>query len=113
MVCDKAPQFKLITEILSLCLVHLGRYFKKLNSIIPVNQFKTDEFISKFGQYYHKLLNYKNNRDQYLQLVLLIAFDELFSTQTSFDELNEIIAKTKTLKEQLLVVLDRHSYSTT
>ena len=109
LVCDEAPQFKLITEILSLCWVHVGRHFKKLNPILPVNQLKTDEFISKFWEYYHKLLNYKNNPDTYLQLVLWIAFDELFSTKTGFDELDERIAKTKTLKKKLLVVLD-HPY---
>ena len=105
----RAPQFKLITEILALCWVHIGRHFKKLNPILPVNQLKKDEFISKFWVYYHKLLNYKNNPDPYLQLVLWVAFDELFSTQTGYEELDERIAKTRTLKEKLLVVLD-HSY---
>ncbi|MBF0608618.1 MAG: hypothetical protein HQL61_13845 [Magnetococcales bacterium] len=34
LVCDDAPQFKLITEDLGLCWVHEGRHYKKLMPII-------------------------------------------------------------------------------
>lgn len=98
--------FKMLTKILSLCWVHIGRHFKKLNPLIPDNQIKTKIFINEFWDYYHKLLAYKNSPNCYNQLTLSYKFDELFSTVTGFDELDNRIAKTKSQKENLLVVLD-------
>jgi hypothetical protein len=30
LICDDAPQFKLVTDELSLCWIHEGRHYKKL-----------------------------------------------------------------------------------
>ena len=106
LVSDDAPQFKMLTKILSLCWVHIGRHFKKLNPLVPDNQIKTKIFINEFWNYYHKLLVFKDSPNSYKQLTLSYAFDELFSTVTGFDELDQRIAKTKIQKENLLVVLD-------
>jgi len=46
LVCDDAPQFKAITEYLSLCWVHEGRHFKKLKPFIQRNQGKVDVVIT-------------------------------------------------------------------
>src|SRR3990172_3402924 len=35
LLCDDAPQFKIITEELALCWVHDGRHYKKLSPVIP------------------------------------------------------------------------------
>ena len=32
LICDDAPQFKLLTETLGLCWIHDGRYYKKAQS---------------------------------------------------------------------------------
>ena len=89
LVGDEVPQVKLITKILTLCWVYVSIHFNKLNPILA-------EFICKFVAYYHKLLNYQDKPDQYLQLVGWI--DEIFATQTGFDELEERIPKTIILK---------------
>ena len=95
LVSDDAPQFKMLTKILSLCWVHIGRHFKKLNPLVPDNQIKTKIFINEFWNYYHKLLVFKDSPNSYKQLTLSYEFDELFSTVTGFDELDQRIAKIK------------------
>lgn len=106
LVCDDAPQFKQITELLALCWVHIGRHYKKLNPIVPENKALTDAFITRLWDYYHKLLDYKNNPHPMSQLTLWLEFDELFSTVTGYDDLDERIIKTKSQKDNLLVVLE-------
>jgi len=82
LVVDDAPQYKLLALSISLCWVHLGRNFKKL----------------------HPKIKYHQEAKQ-----LNADFDKLFSTKTGFDQLDERIAKTKSKKKQLLVVLG-HPY---
>jgi hypothetical protein len=106
LVCDDAPQFRQITELLSLCWVHAARHYKKLTPIIHEHQILTDEFIDKLWLYYHKLLDYKYKPTPKSQFTLSLGFDELFSTVTGYDELDERIAKTKSQKDKLLVVLE-------
>ena len=106
LVCDDAPQFKQITELLALCWVHAGRHYKKLNPVVPENKVLTDAFITKLWEYYHKLLDYKNAPQPMSQLVLWLEFDELFGTITGYNDLDERIAKTRSQKENLLVVLE-------
>ena len=106
LVCDDAPQFKQITELLALCWVHAGRHYKKLNPVVPENKVLTDAFITKLWEYYHKLLDYKNAPQPMSQLALWLEFDELFGTITGYNDLDERIAKTRSQKENLLVVLE-------
>jgi len=105
MVCDDAPQFKQITELLALCWVHTGRHYKKLTPIIPEHKQLADDFISQLWGYYHELLEYQKDPLPELGLALSTKFDKLFSTVTGYDELDERIAKTKSQKENLLIVL--------
>ena len=106
MVCDDAPQFKQITEIIALCWVHAARHYKKLHPIIPEHKQLTDDFITSLWEYYHKLKNYKANPQSDMVAVLSAEFDTLFSIVTGYNELDERIAKTRSQKESLLVVLE-------
>lgn len=106
LVCDNAPQFKQITEILALCWVHAARHYKKLTPVIPAHKQMLDEFISQLWAYYHQLLAFQKNPLPELQLPLSLRFDELFGTITGYDDLDERIAKTKSHKDSLLVVLE-------
>ena len=58
------------------------------------------------GFFYHKLLAFNDPQNSYKQLKLSYEFDELFTTVTGFDELDQRIAKIKGQKDNLLVVLD-------
>ena len=52
LVCDDAPQFKLLTYLLSLCWVHDGRHYKRLSPIVPVHQEQLTAFMERYWKYY-------------------------------------------------------------
>jgi regulator of replication initiation timing len=106
LVCDEAPQFKLLTYMLSLCWIHEGRHYKKLRPVVPSNIKKLDNFIVKFWKFYRKLLEYKSSPSSKLSEILSSEFDKLFSTQTGYKDLDERILKTKSKKDNLLLVLE-------
>lgn len=105
LVCDDAPQFKLLTEFLSLCWIHNGRHYKKLNPIVPSHQEELERFLSKFWAYYRELFQYKKSPTIEKAGYLSQEFDRLFSTETSYDDLNKRISKSKSQKGELLTVL--------
>ena len=105
LLCDDAPQFKTLTEELALCWVHDGRHYKKLRPLLPFNVDKLDQFIELFWHYYTKLLDYKSSPSTKSAQLLSSEFDQLFSTQTAYHQLDERIFKTKLKKENLLLVL--------
>ncbi|QFS50755.1 hypothetical protein [Nostoc sphaeroides] len=49
LLCDDAPQFKLITDDLALCWVHEGRHYKKLNPKVACHQELLDQFLDESG----------------------------------------------------------------
>ena len=106
LVCDDAPQFNLIAMHKSLCWVHEGRHFKKLNPFVPAHRAILDDFLEKFWDYYQLLLEYKEAHTPEKALQLSQAFDALFLTKTGYDELDKRIAKTLAKKGALLLVLD-------
>jgi hypothetical protein len=105
LMCDDAPQFKLLTEEITLCWIHDGRHYKKLNPVVPLHNTLRDEFLTKYWLYYHKLLDYKKAPDPNRAIELAQQFDELFVTQTGYQQLDERIAKTHAKGKELLLVL--------
>lgn len=104
LMCDDAPQFKSITEEITLCWIHDGRHYKKLNPVIPLHETLRDEFLTKYWLYYHKLLAYKKAPDPNRAIELAQQFDTLFVTQTGYQQLDERIAKTQAKRKELLLV---------
>jgi hypothetical protein len=110
-VCDDAPQFKLLTPQLALCWIHDGRHYKKLRPIIPLYQKELDKFLTRYWVYYHKLKDYKEAPEVlpcgYINDAILLSkeFEELFSTKTGYEELDDRISKTLNKKQELLLVL--------
>ena len=105
LLCDDAPQFKLLTEYLALCWVHDGRHYKKLSPVVPYNVRILQGFLTRYWEYYRKLQGYKEAPSKELSALLWEEFDSLFSTETGYDALDERIAKTKAKKENMLLVL--------
>jgi hypothetical protein len=103
--CDDAPQFKLICKEMALCWVHDGRHHKKLNPVFKYNASKVTEFLKKYWQYYHQLADYKSAPSVATAAALSHEFDQLFSTVTGYNELDDRISKTNMKKQQLLLVL--------
>lgn len=106
LICDDAPQFKLITEDLALCWVHDGRHYKKLTPFILYHRKLIDTFLTQYWDFYDMLLEYKKDPTLKAKVILEKKFDELFSTVTGYDALDERISKTKEKKSALLIVLD-------
>lgn len=105
LLCDDAPQFKLICKELALCWVHDGRHYKKLNPVFKYNATKVNKFLKEYWKYYHKLLEYKNAPTVKDAKLLSDEFDQLFSKTTGYNDLDDRILKTKMKKGQLLLVL--------
>ena len=105
LLCDDAPQFKLLTESLALCWVHEGRHYKKINPVVPYHNKLLKQYVKKFWKYYHKLLAYKNKPLKKIAKKLEKEFDDLFSIETSYEHLDDRIKKTKAKKNELLFVL--------
>jgi len=94
LLCDDAPQFKLICEMLALCWVHDGRHYKKLRPVYKYNAKTVNAFLKKYWKYYHKLADYKKSPDSELAKRLSDEFDQLFSTVTGYNQLDDRISKT-------------------
>ena len=105
LLVDDAPQFRQITKYLALCWVHDGRHYKKLRPVVYLHQQLLENFLTRYWNYYHELLDYKMNPTPALAETLEKSFDSLFSTITGYEALDERIAKTKLKKESLLLVL--------
>lgn len=105
LLCDDAPQFRQITELLALCWIHDGRHYKKLSPIVPMHRTLLEQFLTQYWDYYHSLLDYQKNPTTEFAKTLTDTFDLLFSTQTGYQQLDERIQKTKAKKEQLLLAL--------
>jgi len=106
LVCDDARQFKWVTDDLALCWIHEGRHFKKLTPYVPYHRQLLETFQDRFWDYYKQLRTYQTNPSPEAQQQLALQFDELFSTVTDYEALDERIVKTKAKKDSLLQVLD-------
>lgn len=106
LVCDDAPQFKLLTDNIALCWVHEGRHYKKLSPFIACHQKSLDEFLDKFWKYYRKLLDYRDSRHQQQAEELRAEFWTLFSTDSGYEHLDERKRLTRLKISELLRVLE-------
>lgn len=105
LLTDDAPQYNKIARNHPLCWVHDGRHYKKLPAFIPLHREKMKHFLTRYWEYYDKLLDYKTCPTLIDAETLSQKFDDLFSTTTGYDQLDDRIRKTKSKKEQLLLVL--------
>jgi hypothetical protein len=107
LVCDDAPQFKLLTEELALGWVHDGRHYKRLQPVVPQHRALLDAFLQQYWEYYRALYLYKQAPSAEEAQRLSTEFDTLFSTTTGYAALDDRIAKSGAKKQELLAVL-RH-----
>ena len=105
-ICDDAPQFKLVTEELALCWVHDGRHYKKLDPCVAYHRELLATFLEQYWGFYDQLLAYCEHPTLSDQARLESEFDELFATVTGYEALDERIAKTQAKKRWLLMVLE-------
>lgn len=106
LICDDAPQFKLVTEELALCWIHDGRLYKKLDPCVPYHRQLLDSFLDQYWGFYKQLLTYQQHPTIDAYTLLDNQFDKLFSTVTGYYALDQRIAKTMDKKVSLLMILD-------
>jgi len=106
LLCDDAPQFKLVTQELALCWIHDGRHYKKLDPFLSQHQQLLDRFLDQYWDFYRQLLQYREYPSDKDHVRLDSLFDEIFSTVTGYDTLDQRIAKTRAKKPSMLIVLD-------
>ena len=105
LLCDDAPQFKLITDDLALCWVHEGRHYKKLSPVVAYHQEVLDEFLDEFWDYYRELLAYRDSPSAELAPELKSKFWNLFDTKSGYEQLDERKRLTAAKASELLLVL--------
>jgi uncharacterized small protein (DUF1192 family) len=105
LVCDDAGQFKLLTDQVALCWIHAGRHYEKLSPVVGRHAETLEAFRERYWEYYGSLQDYRAGPTEALAARLRLEFDELFSTRTGYDALDDRIAKTATKREELLTVL--------
>ncbi|MCK5871111.1 MAG: hypothetical protein KAG45_10875 [Methyloprofundus sp.] len=106
LLADDAPQFKLLTKYLGLCWIHDARHYKKLCPLLEIHQGMLARFRDQYWVYYTELLKYQHHPCPDKKERLTKQFDEIFTTQTDYDDLNDRIAKTLAKKEALLRILE-------
>ena len=105
LLSDGAPQFKQIAYQHALCWIHDGRNYKKLRPIVTYYKGKLEGFLDKYWDFYGELCEFQEIPDSEVAKQLSTKFDQLFSTVTGYEQLDERISKTKEKKEHLLKVL--------
>jgi hypothetical protein len=105
LLSDDARQFKQIAYHHALCWIHDGRNYKKLRPIVPYHKEKLEAFLDRYWDFYGELCEFRIKPDSEVSEQLSIKFDQLFSTKTGYEQLDERICKTKENKEHLLRVL--------
>ncbi|AUB38647.1 Regulator of replication initiation timing [Nostoc flagelliforme CCNUN1] len=106
LLCDDAPQFKLLTDDLALCWVHEGRHYKKLSPFVACHQKVLDDFLERFWKYYRKLLAYRDSPSRDKARELESEFWRLFTEKTGYEQLDERKRLTAAKAFELLLVLE-------
>ena len=105
LICDDAPQFKLITDELALCWIHDARHYNKLNPFVAYHRHLLEKFMDSYWEFYRELDQYRQAPDEAMAERLRAKFVELFSQKTGYDALDDRISKTLAKKDELLAVL--------
>jgi hypothetical protein len=105
---DGAGQFRLLEH--GLCWVHAERL---INKLIPLNDLhlgEIEQVQDQIWQFYQQLKDYKNltTKQQKEQLTKLeTRFEEIFSQSIDFEPLQQVLARLKRRKAELLKVLEK------
>jgi len=105
MISDDAKQFLEIAIYHALCWIHEIRLYTKLNPILDCHRTKLRNFLELVWVFYEALKRYKENPDKKRKEALERKFEELFSTETGYEELDKRIELTRGKRDRLLLVL--------
>ena len=77
-----------------------------MRPIVPYYKKKLEAFREQYWDYYGKLCEFKIKPDSEVAEQLSAEFDQLFSTETKYSELDDRISKTRGKKKSLLIVVN-------
>jgi Transposase IS66 family len=104
-VSDDAGQFKVLCH--GRCWVHAERLIHTLVPLNPTHRRELAEVRGQLWELYADLKAYKEHPSPEKKIDLEARFDALFTTQTSFETLNQTLRRIHRDKAELLLVLDR------
>ncbi len=76
-----------------------------MSPFLQCNLKRLHDFLTQLWNFYDRLDEYRNNPSEKQKNILTQQFDDLFSTETGYDDLDKRIALTREKKEKLLLVL--------
>ncbi len=107
-VSDGAGQFRLLEH--GLCWVHAERLINKLIPFTIAQRLAVETVQEQIWDLYQDLKAYKKltfEEQQQQKANLEQRFDQIFTTTTSFETLNQVLRRLKRRKAELLLVLDK------
>ena len=107
-VSDGAGQFRLLSH--GLCWVHAERLINKLIPFTEAQRLAVETIQGEIWDFYQDLKAYKKltvEEQQQQKATLEASFDQIFTTTTSFETLNQVLRRLKRRKAELLKVLAR------
>lgn len=109
LMSDQGKEYNGIAAVAqTLCWLHDERPYRLLSPKLDLNRRAVDGFLNQYWAFYRQLLDFKEllPAQQELKKALLSGqFDQIFTTKTPYDNLNQQIQKTFAKKGQLLLVL--------
>jgi hypothetical protein len=102
-ISDGARQFEVFNH--GLCWVHEERHYRKLIPVSELERIEIETIRSEIWDYYDALKKYKEKPDLLQQSELKKRFDLIFNKEYKSSTLCELMARTRSRKEGLLLVL--------
>ena len=102
-ISDGAGQF--ILTLHGLCWVHAERHYRKLIPVSEDERIEIEKVRSDIWDYYEELKKYKKDPKISRQEELSKLFDDIFSKAYKSSILNDLLARTRSRKDELLLVL--------
>ncbi len=93
-----------------LCWVHAERLINKLIPFTRAQRLAVEKVQGKIWDFYQDLKAYKkltSNQQQQQKVRLEDSFDQIFTTKTCFETLNQVLTRLNRRKRELLKVLDK------
>ena len=106
LMSDDASEYKLLAPSRMLCWIHDARFYNKLTPYVDYHRKELEEFKQRYWKFYDLLKKYKQNPSVEFKSSIEIKFDQLFTPNTSYFNLNKEIERTASNKKFLLTVLD-------
>ncbi len=105
---DGAGQFRLLEH--ALCWVHAERLINRLIPLTEVQRLAVSKVQDELWDFYQDLKTYKtltHQQQQQQKARLEERFDQIFTTRTLFETLNQLLRRLHRRKRELLKVLER------